>query len=198
MLGATTVVTNAVLERKGVETAFITTDGFQDMLRIRNEGRYDLYDLKLAVSRAAGAARPLPRHRRARHGRRRRRHAARRGAASTTIAARLRDEGIGSVAVCLLHAYKHPEHERRIGALLADADPDLFVSLSSDVCPEVREFDRASTTVVNAYTRPLMAGYVAALEAELGGHGRRRPAPVDDVERRRRAVRPRRARRRCG
>ena len=71
ILGATTVVTNAVLERKGVETAFITTDGFQDMLRIRTEGRYDLYDLKHRISRAAGAARLLLWRRRAHRGRRR-------------------------------------------------------------------------------------------------------------------------------
>src|SRR4051812_6229617 len=170
VLGATTVVTNAVLERKGVKTAFITTAGFQDMLRIRNEGRYDLYDLKLQYPE------PLVSRDRC-HG------VAERVTADgeimtpldeegvRAIAGKLRADGISSVAVCLLHAYKHPGHERRIGALLADAAPDLFVSLSSEVCPEVREFDRASTTVVNAYTRPLMAGYVQHLESELGGRG---------------------------
>ena len=170
VLGATTVVTNAVLERKGVKTAFVTTAGFQDMLRIRNEGRYDLYDLKLQYPEPL-----VPRQRC--HGIAERVTAD--GEVMTpldeagvrAIAAELKREGVGSVAVCLLHAYKHPGHERRIGALLADTDPDLFVSLSSDICPEVREFDRASTTVVNAYTRPLMAGYVRHLESELGGRG---------------------------
>src|SRR4051812_7170306 len=165
VLGATTVVTNAVLERKGVKTAFITTAGFQDMLRIRNEGRYDLYDLKLQYPEPL-----VPRERC--HGIAERVTAE--GAVVTPldeaavaeIAKTLKAEGIGSVAVCLLHAYKHPQHERRIGTLLANAAPDLFVSLSSEVCPEVREFDRASTTVVNAYTRPLMAGYVLHLENE--------------------------------
>src|SRR4051812_43114512 len=132
VLGATTVVTNAVLERRGVKTAFITTAGFQDMLRIRNEGRYHLYDLRLqypeplvARERCLGIGKrvtadgdvvtPLDEP----------------GVA--VIAAKLRDEGIGSVAVCLLHAYKHPGHEQRVGALLTEANPDLFVSLSSEV-----------------------------------------------------------------
>ncbi len=170
ILGATTVVTNAVLERKGVETGFVTTDGFQDMLRIRNEGRYDLYDLNIKypdplVSRANsfGANERI----------------AADGSVMTDlkeqtvreIAGRLKERGIRSVAVCLLHAYKYPQHEQRVAALLREADPDIFVSLSSEVCPEVREFDRASTTVVNAYTRPQMAGHVAHLQREFAEKG---------------------------
>lgn len=170
VLGATTVVTNAVLERKGVETGFITTDGFQDMLRIRNEGRYDLYDLNIKypdplVTRANSYG------------------AEERVAADGSIVTELKEEtvreiavelkkkGIRSVAVCLLHAYKYPQHEQRLAALLREEDPDIFVSLSSDVCPEVREFDRASTTVVNAYTRPQMSGHVAHLQREFAKKG---------------------------
>jgi len=170
ILGATTVVTNAVLERKGVETAFLTTDGFQDLLRIRTEGRYDLYDLKIAypaplvprdfcfgvVERMAADGRaitPLDE------------------SSVGLIVAQLRARGVTSVAVCLLHSYKFPEHERKVGALLAAAGPELSVSLSSDVCPEVREYDRASTTVVNAYTRPLMTQHVERLEADLRKDG---------------------------
>ena len=170
VLGATTVVTNAVLERKGVETGFVTTDGFEDMLRIRNEGRYDLYDLNIKypdplVTRANsfGAAERI----------------AADGSVMTElkeetvreIAGRLKQKGIRSVAVCLLHAYKYPEHEHRVAALLREEDPDIFVSLSSEVCPEVREFDRASTTVVNAYTRLQMAGHVAHLQREFAKKG---------------------------
>ncbi|CAN7593898.1 hydantoinase/oxoprolinase family protein [Pararhizobium sp. LjRoot238] len=170
VLGATTVVTNAVLERKGVETGFVTTDGFQDMLRIRNEGRYDLYDLNIKypdplVTRANsyGAAERI----------------AADGSVMTElkeetvreIAGRLKEKGIRSVAVCLLHAYKYPQHEQRVAALLREEYPDIFVSLSSDVCPEMREFDRASTTVVNAYTRPQMAGHVAHLQREFARKG---------------------------
>jgi N-methylhydantoinase A len=170
VLGATTVVTNAVLERKGVETGFVTTYGFQDMLRIRNEGRYDLYDLNIKypdplVNRANsfGAEERISAN----------------GEIMTElkeetvreIAGRLKEKGIRSVAVCLLHAYKYPQHEQRVAALLRDENPDIFVSLSSEVCPEMREFDRASTTVVNAYTRPQMAGHVAHLQREFAAKG---------------------------
>jgi N-methylhydantoinase A len=174
VLGATTVVTNAVLERKGVKTGFITTAGFQDMLRIRNEGRYDLYDLNLRypeplVSRSDS------------FGAKERVTAG--GDVVTAleeegirgIARELRTKGISSVAVCLLHAYKFPQHEQRVAALLREEFPDIFVSLSSEVCPEVREYDRASTTVVNAYTRPQMAGHVAHLQREFARLGIHRP-----------------------
>src|ERR1700751_2860208 len=170
VLGATTVVNTAVLERKGVKTGFLSTAGFQDMLRIRNEGRYDLYDLNLkypdplvtransfgAVERIAADGEVIT---------------ALEEETVREIAGRLREEGIRSVAVCLLHAYKYPDHEQRIAALLREEDPDIFVSLSSEVCPEVREFDRASTTVVNAYTRPQMSGHVAHLEREFADKG---------------------------
>ncbi|OWV75615.1 methylhydantoinase [Rhizobium sp. R339] len=170
VLGATTVVTNAVLERKGVETGFVTTDGFQDMLRIRNEGRYDLYDLNIKY--------PDPLVTRANSFGAEERIAAD-GEVMTAlsedsvreIAGRLREKGVRSVAVCLLHAYKYPQHEKRVAALLREENPDIFVSISSEVCPEMREFDRASTTVVNAYTRPQMAGHVAHLEREFAKKG---------------------------
>ena len=170
ILGATTVVTNAVLERRGVNTAFITTDGFQDMLRIRTEGRYDLYDLRIQypdplVSRelcfgaderiaADGTVvKPLDED------------------GVRAIAKVLLDKKVESVAVCLLHAYKYAQHEQRIAELLAEVAPGISVSLSSAVCPEVREYDRASTTVVNAYTRPMMVGHVNHLERELQQRG---------------------------
>jgi N-methylhydantoinase A len=170
ILGATTVVTNAVLERKGADTAFITTDGFQDMLRIRTEGRYDLYDLRIQYpeplvprDRCFGAVERVSAH----------------GQVMTpldegsvkAIAAKLVESGIKSVAVCLLHAYKYPQHEQRIAELLAEHATDVSVSLSSSVCPEVREYDRASTTVANAYTRPLMVQHVDHLERELSRRG---------------------------
>ena len=170
ILGATTVVTNAVLERRGVHTAFITTDGFQDMLRIRTEGRYDLYDLRIQypdplVSRELcfGVQERI-------------------AADGTvikaldedgvrTIARVLLDKKVESVAVCLLHAYKYAQHERRVAEILTEVAPGISVSLSSTVCPEVREYDRASTTVVNAYTRPMMVGHVNHLERELSQRG---------------------------
>ncbi|WP_417208560.1 hydantoinase/oxoprolinase family protein [Antarctobacter sp.] len=170
ILGATTVVTNAVLERRGAETALIATEGFEDILRIRNEGRYDLYDLKLQypdplVGRddTFGAPERLT-------------------ATGVTIrdldedrirelGTKLTERGIKSVAVCLLHAYKYPRHEQRVRELLAETAPDVYVTVSSDVCPEVREFDRASTTVANAYTRPLMERHVEELARAFGERG---------------------------
>lgn len=170
ILGATTVVTNAVLERRGVNTAFITTDGFQDMLRIRTEGRYDLYDLRIqypeplvsrelcfgVVERIAAdgtVVTPLDEE------------------SVRAVGRRLVEAGVASVAVCLLHAYKYAQHEQRLGEILAEVAPQISVSLSSSVCPEVREYDRASTTVANAYTRPMMVGHVSHLERELSQRG---------------------------
>ncbi|MFC5519696.1 hydantoinase/oxoprolinase family protein [Polaromonas jejuensis] len=170
ILGATTVVTNAVLERRGVNTAFITTDGFQDMLRIRTEGRYDLYDLRIQYPEPL-----VPRD--LCFG------AVERIAADGTVITPLDEEGVRniartllerevkSVAVCLLHAYKYTQHEQRVAELIAEVAPDISVSLSSTVCPEVREYDRASTTVANAYTRPMMVGHVNHLERELSQRG---------------------------
>ena len=166
IFGATTVVTNALLERKGAVTALITTDGFQDILRIRTEGRYDLYDLKLQFSEPLvprqncfGARErvsvdgeillPLDE------------------VGIIALADELRARGIEAIAVCLMHSYRYGEHEARIRTLLQTHLPGISVSLSSVVCPEIREYDRASTTVVNAYTRPLMAGHVKQLEGEL-------------------------------
>ncbi len=174
VLGATTVVTNAVLERKGVRTAFVTTAGFEDMLRIRNEGRYDIYDLDLQY--------PAPLVTRADSFGAKERIAAD-GTVMTALAEdgvrdmarELGAKGIRSVAVCLLHAYKHPEHEQRVAALIREEAPDIYVSLSSSVCPEVREFERATTTVVNAYARPQMAKHVAELERAFAGMGIQRP-----------------------
>ena len=82
-----------------------------------------------------------------------------------------RERKVASIAVCLLHAYKYPEHENRVGTWLAEKLPGIAVSLSSAVCPEIREYDRASTTVVNAYTQPLMGQHVARLAADLATHG---------------------------
>ncbi|SLN63291.1 Acetophenone carboxylase gamma subunit [Aquimixticola soesokkakensis] len=162
ILGATTVVTNSVLERRGAQTALVTTEGFQDILRIRNEGRYDLYDLKIQypeplVSRAETYGAPE--------------RITAEGVvmkaldeeAIRDLGRTLNETGIKSVAVSLLHAYKYPDHERRVRDLLSETAPDVYVTISSDVCPEVREFDRTSTTVANAYTRPLMEKHVDEL-----------------------------------
>ena len=100
-------------------------------------------------------------------------------------AAILRREGVESVAVCLLHAYVNPEHERRVGAILAEELPGVPVSLSSEVAPEFREYLRASTTVINAAIRPVVERYLERIEGRLAEAGVDGEAARDAVERRR-------------
>jgi len=170
LIHGTTLVINAVIERKGAATALVTTRGFRDVLAMRREIRYDIYDV--------GAAYPAPLVDRPW-----RREVTERVLADGRVrvpldeaeARRVLDglvaEGVESVAVCLLHAYANPAHERAIGRLAAEAHPRLVVSLSSDVLPEAGEFERASTTVINAYVKPLVARYLARLEERLRGRG---------------------------
>ena len=98
---------------------------------------------------------------------------------------RIRREGAAAVAVCLLHSYRNPAHERRVGELVRDALPGVYLSLSVDVLPEIREYERTSTTVINAYVGPVVAAYLASLGERLGDDGRGRAAADDAVERRR-------------
>jgi N-methylhydantoinase A len=159
---ATTVVTNALLEHKGAKAGFIATSGFRDLLELRRSSRIDLYDLfqdapSVLVPRrwrfeiteridAQGAVvTPLAE------------------AEIAGIAAAIRSAGLETVAVSLLFSFLNDSHERRLGALLREALPDVTVYLSCDVLPEIREFERASTTAVCAYVGPLLAGYLDRL-----------------------------------
>jgi N-methylhydantoinase A len=166
----TTLFTNALIERKGAKTALITTAGFRDALEIAREHRYDMYDL--FMERPA----PLvPRHRR---------YEVREriledgsilqpldeGGAERLIENFLR-EGIEAVGVCLLHSYRNPTHERALGELLLRRAPGLAVSLSCDVVPEIREYERTSTTVANVYVQGLAEGYLTRLRQRLDGLG---------------------------
>jgi N-methylhydantoinase A len=163
---ATTVATNAIIEGKMARTGFITTEGFRDMLEIARQVRPTLYDLQFEKPRPL-----VPRERC--YGVPERLDA--RGhvlqpldePAVRFVAEELRREGVEAVAVCLLHAYVNPVHERRIGAILREVFPEAVVSLSSDVAPEFREYRRASTTVINAGIQPVMARYLRSLEARL-------------------------------
>ena len=162
----TTLVSNALIERKGARTALLTTAGFRDVLGIGRERRYDLYDLELELPE------PLIR-------RRERWELDERVLADGSVdrpldpdevrrvARRMRREGIESVAVSLLHAYRNPDHEREIDRLLHEEIPDVPVSLSSDVAPELGEFVRASTVAANAYVRPLVDRYMQSLQERL-------------------------------
>jgi N-methylhydantoinase A len=174
----TTLVTNAVVERKGAVTALLTTRGFRDVLEIRREGRYDLYDLDLEFSpplaprhlrfeaderldEAGGVVRPLDEKE------------------LKNLLAGLGDLEIESWAVCFLHAYANPDHERRAGALIEEHFPGIPVSLASTLAPEIREYERTSSVVANAYVRPVAEGYLnrlsKGLEALATGTGGKKP-----------------------
>lgn len=169
----TTLVTNAVIERTGARTGLLTTAGFEDVLEIGRELRYDIYDLFLE--------RPDPLvPRRLRLGVEER--IAADGSVVTPLnrdqlasaAERLVSDGVESVAVCYLHAFANPEHERATVDFLREHYPDLTVSCSSAVMPQIREYERASATVMNAYVQPLTTTYLARLEdrlAEVGVSG---------------------------
>ncbi len=166
----TTLATNAIIERRGARTALIATDGFRDTLEIGTESRYDQYELALVRPKPL-APRPL------RFTVRERVDA--RGAVLLPLheddvretAARLRAAGVQSVAIAFLHGYANDAHERRCAAILREIAPDLHVSLSSEVCPEIREYERTSTTVTNAYVQPLMESYLLRMEARLRAEG---------------------------
>ena len=172
IIHGTTLVTNALIERKGATTALLTTKGFRDAIEIRREGRYDLYDIFLEMPPPLAP-------------RRRRLEVDERILADGSIykpldlaqvpalVARLRELGVEAVAVSLLHSYRNPEHERALGAALAEQAPELIVSLSSDVVAEIHEYERASTALANVYVRPLVERYLHDLEARLrdGGMG---------------------------
>src|SRR3954462_83855 len=162
----TTLATNAIIERRGARTALIATDGFRDVLDIANESRYDQYDLtiekpKPLVPRALRFTVP---ERVDIHGEVR--LALDEDAVAARVAA-LRHNGIEAVAICFMHSYVNPAHEERTAAILKMAMPGLSVTLSSEVCPEIREYERTSTAVANAYVQPLMDGYLARMDDAL-------------------------------
>ena len=170
VLHGTTLATNAVIERRGAQTAFITTEGFRDILEVGYESRYDQYDLMIEKVQPI-----VPRRLRftvpERVDARGRVLQALDEGAVHALAPVLSAAGIESVAVGFFHAYANPVHERRVEAILRDALPALSVTLASEICPEVREYERFTTASVNAYVRPLMEGYLARLDemlAEIG------------------------------
>jgi len=167
---ATTVVTNAVIERKGAPTALIVTKGFRDVLYIRDEHRYDMFDPQIEYSEPL-----VPRE--LTFGIDERVYADGSvgvqvdAAQIRDIAQKLRDDKVSAVAVCLLNSYLNPDNERRVQLLLSEAVPQMFVSLSSDVAPQMREYLRASTVAVNAYALPICAPYLKALAVRLAREG---------------------------
>ncbi|WP_241988311.1 hydantoinase/oxoprolinase family protein [Halorubrum sp. SP3] len=157
---AMTVSVNALLEGDGARTALVTTEGFRDVLEIGRQTRPSLYDLD-----AEKPAPLVPRRRRFEVSERSTVDGVERpvdDAAIESVVADLRDAEVESVAVCLLHAYAHPDSEERVADALRDA-LDVPVSASHEVLPEFREYERTSTTVVDAYVRPAIDGYVGRL-----------------------------------
>lgn len=170
VIHGTTLVINALLERKGALTGVLATRGFADVIELRREVRYDIYDIQ-ATYPAPLVPRPL------------RREVTERVLPDGTVLTPLDEDevaeeldalveaGVRSVAVAFLHAYANPAHEQAVAAIARQRHPGLAVSLSSEVLREIREYERTSTTVVNAYVQPLMAPYIDGLEQRLHASG---------------------------
>lgn len=167
---ATTLFTNALIERKGAKTGLLTTAGFRDVLEIGRERKYELYDLFIEMP-VPLVARPWRREARERLAPDGTVEIALDVEAALAEVADLVEQGVDSLAVCFLHAYANPLHERAVGEAIARRFPKLSVSLSSDIAPEIREYQRASTTVTNAYVRPLAEIYLERLERALRDDG---------------------------
>ena len=174
LVHGTTLATNAIIERKGARCALLTTAGFRDTIETGYESRYDQYDIYLDK-------RPPLIPRRWRVG-----VAERIGAkgqvlreldegAVRALVPWLRQHAVESVAVAFLHSYANPDHERRVRDLLGELFPELYVTLSAEVCPEIREYERFSTASANAYVQPLMARYLRGLSEALAARRFRCP-----------------------
>jgi len=170
LIHGTTLATNALIERRGASTAFITSKGFRDVIEMRTEGRFEQYDLNLSLppplisrehryvvdGRIAATGReliPLDE------------------AALRLLGARIRAGGYQSIAIGFIHSYVNPQHERRARDILAEELADIPMSISSEVSPQMREFERFNTVCANAFVKPLMASYLERLVDRLGAVG---------------------------
>jgi N-methylhydantoinase A len=170
IIHGTTLATNALIERRGAKTALITTQGFRDVIEMRTESRFEQYDLNLTLPEPL-----LPRQMRYTV-------PGRMDASGTElipltrayiepVVEKIAAAGYDSIAVGLIHSYLNDTHERLVGEVLADMMPDAMVSLSSEVSPQMREYERFNTVVANAYIKPLMKSYLCRLEGRLRGEG---------------------------
>ena len=170
VLHGTTLATNALIERRGAHTALLTTEGHRDIIEMAFENRFEQYDVN--IDRPSPLVpRPL------------RIGIVERMAADGSVLVELDEEslreeisklveaGVDSIAIGYLHSYQNNAHEVRTAEIVAEIAPGVSVSMSSDVCPEIREYERLSTTVANAYVKPLMADYLASLESQLHERG---------------------------
>lgn len=174
LIHGTTLATNALIERRGASTAFITSKGFRDVIEMRTEGRFEQYDLDLRLpppliarehryvvdGRIAASGRelvPLDE------------------AALREVAGRIRAGGYDSVAIGFIHAYVNASQERRARDIVAEEIPGIAISISSEVSPQMREFERFNTVCANAFVKPLMASYLKRLVQRLRAVGARCP-----------------------
>ena len=170
IIHGTTLATNALIERRGAKTALITTQGFRDVIEMRTESRFEQYDLNLTLPTPlltrdhryvvnermdANGKILIPLQK----------------AEIDALAERLIQFGYDSIAVGLLHSYANDSHEKMIGRALADRLPDVMISLSSEVSPQMREYERFNTTIANAYLKPLMKSYLSRLKGRLAKEG---------------------------
>jgi N-methylhydantoinase A len=170
LIHGTTLVTNALIERKGAPTALLTTAGFRDAVEIGREHRYELYDLNLDLPKPL-----VPRHLRF--------DVPERVAADGGVLAaldekflrrlvgELRDKGIKAIGVCYLNSFRNPAHEKRTAEIIAEVAPEIRVSLSSEVVAEIREFQRTSTTLANVYVQERVSDYLGQLQSRLNKIG---------------------------
>jgi len=168
IIHGTTLVINAIINRSGAKTALLVTEGFRDFLEVGRGGRWDNYDMYIQ----------MPKHlvlRRYRKGIRERVN--REGKVyvefdeeqAEAVVRELMEEGIEAFAVCFLHSFRNPVHEKKMKEVIHRLDPNAQVTLSSELIPEIREYDRASTTVANAYTLPNMRRYISKFREDLEG-----------------------------
>ncbi len=170
VIHGTTLATNALIERKGARTALVVTEGFRDSVEMAHENRFEQYDISMdrppplvprwlrwpVRERMNAQGEPLvPLDE----------------ASVAEVVAQARAHGVEAIAVGLLHSYANPEHEQRVGAMLKEALPDVPVTLSCEVCPEIREYERLSTACANAYVQPRMSSYLSALDGALKALG---------------------------
>ena len=166
IIHGTTLATNAVIERKGAKTCFITTEGFRDVLDIGYESRFDQYDILIEKTMSL-----VPRKHRFVIKERTDVNGTILEPINTetfsNLVQKIKEEGFKSVGIGFLHSYANSENENILRNYLLENLPGVEVSISSDVCPEIREYERFTTTVVNAYIKPLMANYLKKLDKEL-------------------------------
>ncbi|MSO76786.1 MAG: hydantoinase/oxoprolinase family protein [Alphaproteobacteria bacterium] len=170
VIHGTTLATNALIERKGAKTALIVTEGLRDSVDMAQENRFEQYDIYMAkppplvprylrwpvkerLNAKGEVLVPLDE------------------ASVEALISQIGKHGVESVAIGLIHAYANPAHERRVADILRAALPDLWITLASEVCPEIREYERQSTASANAYIQPLMAKYLAHLDQRLRAMG---------------------------